>query len=463
MVAYLRGPAGTDPSPVALRVCAARGLPLVQLDVEALLSLAPVDAATSVRSACCEAALREGVLYLDRADALLREPFGTAAQALREVCAEPGATVVLGGEQPWTAHHLLTGAAFRAIDVAAPDFSARVSIWHRALNGRTPVTRGWAEDLAARFALTPSRIRAAVASTDEAPEPGDGPFTVEALAAACRKQADFQLDGLAVLVEPRYGWDDLVLPAAKIAQLEEICAQLRHHRLVFETWGFGRAVRHGRGLSVLFAGPPGTGKTMAAEVVAATTGLALVKVDLSGVVSKYIGETEKNLARVFDEACRHNAILFFDEADALFGKRTEVSDAHDRYANIETSYLLQKLDSHDGLVLLASNLRANLDDAFTRRIRHIVEFPFPDAALRHRIWQTHLPTEAPVSADVDCAGLARDIVVAGGDIRNIVLNAAFLAAAEGSALGARHIVRGARREFEKLGKLWTEPAAEVRG
>ena len=275
--------------------------------------------------------------------------------------------------------------------------------------------------------------------------------------AACRQQSSRTLDGLAVRLALRRGWDDLILPADRVAHLRDICAQVCYRYQVLGRWGFGARLGHGTGLSVLFSGPPGTGKTMAAEVVAGDVDLDLYKVDLSGVVSKYIGETEKNLARIFAEAGTSNAILFFDEADALFGKRTEVSDAHDRYANIETSYLLQKMEEYDGAVILATNLRQNLDEAFVRRIRFVVEFPFPEADSRARIWRTLLPAQVPVSPDVDFALLAREYPVAGGSIKNIVLNAAFLAAADGGVIGSRHILRGTRREFEKIGKLWPEP------
>ena len=195
---------------------------------------------------------------------------------------------------------------------------------------------------------------------------------------------------------------------------------------------------------------------MGAEVVAHELRLDLYKIDLSGVVSKYIGETEKNLAKVFQEAETSNAVLFFDEADALFGKRTEVSDAHDRYANIETSYLLQKMEEYEGVVILATNLRDNMDQAFTRRIRFIVEFPFPDEASRSRIWRTHFPQESPVSDQVDYDFLAKKFQIAGGNIKNIVLNAAFLAAENGEIIGMEQLLHGTKREFEKMGKLWTE-------
>ena len=195
---------------------------------------------------------------------------------------------------------------------------------------------------------------------------------------------------------------------------------------------------------------------MAAEVIAHELQLDLYKIDLSGVVNKYIGETEKNLAKIFHEAEASNAILFFDEADALFGKRTKISDAHDRYANIETSYLLQRMEAYEGVVILATNLRENMDEAFTRRIRFIVDFPFPDAASRKLIWQTHFPREAPVSADLDYDWLAQQFQITGGNIKNIVLNAAFCAAANGGVIDMTHVLHGTRREFEKIGKSWND-------
>jgi SpoVK/Ycf46/Vps4 family AAA+-type ATPase len=238
-----------------------------------------------------------------------------------------------------------------------------------------------------------------------------------------------------------------------MTQLREIYGQARHHALVYDTWGFGAKLVSGRGLAILFAGPPGTGKTMAAGVLAGALGLDLYKIDLSTVVSKYIGETEKNLARIFDEAATSNAILFFDEADALFGKRTQVRDAHDRYANVEISYLLQKMDEYEGVVMLATNLRKNMDEAFVRRLHAIVDFPVPGVADRRRIWERIWPATTPRDAGIDLDLLARRIEVAGGSIRNIALAGAFLAAADGGAVTMTHVLRAARREYQKMGKV----------
>jgi SpoVK/Ycf46/Vps4 family AAA+-type ATPase len=230
---------------------------------------------------------------------------------------------------------------------------------------------------------------------------------------------------------------------------------MRHRRTVLESWGFDQHLAMGKGLCTLFAGPSGTGKTMAADIVANDLGLELYKVDLSTLVSKYIGETEKNLDRIFVAAQEANAILFFDEADAIFGKRSEVKDAHDRYANIEVGYLLQKIEEYDGVVILATNLRKNIDDAFIRRLHMAIEFPFPDEEDRLRIWQKVFPSEAPLDADVNLRFLARQFKVAGGNIRNVALLSAYLAADEDVSIGMSQIVRAVKREYQKLGKLVT--------
>ena len=225
--------------------------------------------------------------------------------------------------------------------------------------------------------------------------------------------------------------------------------------MLFE-WGYQRTVAPDQGLKVLFAGESGTGKTMAGQVLARELGLDLFRIDLAAVVSKYIGETEKNLDRIFSAAEGSNAILFFDEADALFGKRSEVRDSHDRYANIEVSYLLQKMDGYAGAVILATNFRQNMDDAFLRRLDVVIDFPFPEAEDRERIWRLVLPEQAPVAEDVDVAFLAHQFKLSGGGIRNCSLAAAFLAADEGGQLGMRHLVRAVALEYSKLGRLTLE-------
>jgi len=279
-------------------------------------------------------------------------------------------------------------------------------------------------------------------------------ITTEDLWQSCREQAGWHLEELAQRLTPCFTWEDIVLPSEVFHQLQEIAAQVAHRPQVYETWGFGAKLSRGRGISVLFSGPSGTGKTMAAEILANHLNLDLFRIDLAGVVSKYIGETEKNLRKVFDAAETSGAILFFDEADALFGKRTEVKDSHDRYANIEVNYLLQRMEDYRGLAILATNRKSALDQAFLRRLRFLVEFPFPDADSRWRIWEKVFPSQAD-REDMDWTTLGR-LEIPGGNIKNIAINAAFLAASENGPIGMAHLMRAARREYAKIEKMITE-------
>lgn len=456
---HLYGPYGAGKRDLSLALCDTLGCTMLCLDAE---RLPEQEAEFLLRLAFRESLLLQAPLYIEQADVFLRDD--DKARALRKLLAQAveayGWFTLLAGEAPWGRKAVFERVLFHSIALPMPDVSLQESAWQQALAPLMPDAEPMplAGALAQRFRLTPGQIRDAVASLASRRTVEDDRQTVtfEGLAAACRAQSNRKLGELATKVAPGYAWIDLVLPNDKQVQLQEICAQVRHQYRVFSQWGFGRKLSRGKGLSTLFSGPPGTGKTMAAEVIARDLQLDLYKIDLSRVVSKYIGETEKNLSRIFAEAENSNAILFFDEADALFGKRTEISDAHDRYANIETSFLLQQMEEYDGVVILASNLRENMDNAFLRRIRFIVKFPFPDAASRLRIWRGHFPQEAPVSEEVDYELLAERVQVAGGNIKNIALNAAFFAAENGGVIGMEHILWGTRREFEKIGKLWDE-------
>jgi len=271
---------------------------------------------------------------------------------------------------------------------------------------------------------------------------------------ALRAQARPGLDDLAQRIEPAAGWDDLVLPAPIFDTLRQIALQVRRRSQVYEDWGFAGKSSRGLGISALFTGPSGTGKTTAAEVLAADLRLDLYRIDLSAVVSKYIGETEKNLRRVFDAADEGGAVLLFDEADALFGKRSEVKDSHDRYANIEVSYLLQRMEAYRGLAILTTNRREALDPAFLRRLRFVVQFPFPDATQRAEIWRRIFPAQTPLDG-IDAVRLAQ-MSVPGGTIRNIALSAAFFAADDGASVTMRHVLRAARAEHAKIEKPLTD-------
>jgi hypothetical protein len=351
-----------------------------------------------------------------------------------------------------------------SLQVERPTVDEQRELWRGALGPVAPALNGWIEPIVAQFSLSLPAIEAVGVQvrarfrtrTEDGPAPAATQDLGQMLWEACREQARPRLEDLTQRITPVAGWDDIVLPESQLRTLREISAHVRHRITVYEAWGFARNSTRGLGISALFAGPSGTGKTMAAEVLAGELRLDLYRIDLSQVVSKYIGETEKNLRRVFDAAEEGGAILLFDEADALFGKRSEVKDSHDRYANIEVSYLLQRMESYRGLAILTTNMKSALDPAFLRRIRFVVQFPFPDADQRAEIWRRIFPDGAPVDG-LDVHRLAR-LNVAGGNIRNIALGAAFLAADAGEPVRMSHLLRAARSEYAKLEKPLTDAA-----
>jgi SpoVK/Ycf46/Vps4 family AAA+-type ATPase len=344
-----------------------------------------------------------------------------------------------------------------------PSAARRERLWRahaerQALRAQPAALR----DVAQRFSLGAAQIAQAVADLAEEPSNRATLLDYPALAAAARQQSGAALARLAQRVRPQARLDDLVSGGVVVAQLREICQRMATREQVRRDWGAGSVHARTVGVSALFAGPSGTGKTLAAEAMAHELGLDLVRIDLASVVSKYIGETEKNLDAVFCAAEHANAVLFFDEADALFGKRSEVKDAHDRYANIEVAYLLQKMEQFDGLAVLATNLRQNLDEAFTRRLTFSLHFPFPEAPERQRLWEQLWPPLAPRADDVDLAWFAREYRLSGGNIRNAVLAAAHLSAAGGTEVGRSQLLHAVRREFQKLGKTLPDVAGVTR-
>jgi hypothetical protein len=341
-------------------------------------------------------------------------------------------------------------AATERVRIALPALEPdqRRAVWKAALDQRgLDVRPGDLDDLAARFRLCVDAVEAAAQTLAERGEYADR----EALFAAARAQSDTQLARLAQRVSRHHAWNDLVLPAETRERVRALIDALASRDLVLGRWGLGASLGN-LGLRALFAGPSGTGKTMTAAVIASELGLDAYRIDLSQIVSKYIGETEKNLERIFQVAAGANAILFFDEADALFGKRSEVKDAHDRYANIEVAYLLQRIEEFDGAVILATNISRNIDTAFSRRMHFVIEFPQPGPAEREQLWRGIFPTAAPLADDIDFEFLGRRFELAGGDIRNVALDAAFLAARQGGRIAMRHIVQAVARELVKQGR-----------
>jgi hypothetical protein len=337
------------------------------------------------------------------------------------------------------------------LNVARPTDVEQRSVWRSALShleDLRPIER-----IASQFSMSLAEIRSVsleVMARTRAPDQD----LATAAWQACRARSRSKLEGLAQRIEPAASWEDLVLPAPQVGLLRQLGMHVRQRATVFDAWGFGAKSSRGKGITALFSGASGTGKTMAAEVLAGELQLDLYRVDLSAVVNKYIGETEKNLRRVFDAAEQDGAVLLFDEADALFGKRSEVKDSHDRYSNIEVSYLLQRMEEYRGLAILTTNMKNALDTAFLRRIRFIVQFPFPDVAQRAEIWRRAFPAGTPTGT-IEIGKLSR-LNVAGGNIRNIAVNAAFLAADAGEPVAMRHLLHAVHTEYTKMQKSPTE-------
>jgi AAA+ superfamily predicted ATPase len=393
---------------------------------------------------------REGLLL--PAALLIHCGAADASPSVRHLAERLPGLVFLASREPIRLHR-----ACLRFEVNKPQTEGQKALWQRAIGPAPARMNGQVDALASHFRLSARTIL----STGRLMARKENTSASEQLWDACRALSRPRLSHLAQRIIPSAGWEDLVLPEPQKRTLRQIAAQVHRRMKVYETWGFAAKCRRSLGVSALFTGESGTGKTMAAEVLAGELDLDLYRIDLSAVVSKYIGETEKNLKEVFDAAEEGGAILLFDEADALFGKRSDVKDSHDRYANIEVSYLLQRMEAYQGLAILTTNLKTALDRAFQRRIRFTVNFPFPDATQREAIWNRIFPAQTPTDG-LDSKRLSQ-LNVAGGNIRNIALNAAFLAAdgENGTQLEMRHLLHAARMEAEKIERPLSE--AEIRG
>ena len=371
---------------------------------------------------------------------------------VRDLADAPVRAVILIGSRTWDP--AWSRDVPLVVDAPVPTAGERRGVLTRALGGTEDQADGI--ERAAQFPLSPEHLdRAARSASVRARAHGRG-VSEDDLLAGVRGQNGAGLERLARRVEPAVAWPDLVLPPTVFTQMRELVARVRRREKVLDDWGLGQGGSRGRGIKALFAGESGTGKTMSAEVLAGELGLDLYVIDLSTVVDKYIGETEKNLDRIFAEAERVNGVLLFDEADALFGKRSDVQDAHDRYANVETAYLLQRMDAFEGLAVLTTNLRSNIDDAFARRLDVIVDFPVPEDADRRRLWELHLGPSVPRADDIDLDFLAQAFRITGGNIRNVALGAAYLAADADRAVSMADLIRATEREYRKLGRLCVE-------
>jgi len=406
----------------------------------------------------CRALVREAILFrampvLENIDVL---PGDTETgrsdrskvldKALQEFLGPIAGTCALHDSRPV---NLSRGAI--VVDVEVPSEADRNVLWHRVLGKQEALD---VDRVAARYPITGGIIlKSAAAAKALADARGEASVSDDDVHAGLRATLDSKLSNLGKRIQWRQTWDDLVLPEDSLDEIQEFMARMKHRRRVYDQWGFSRKMAKGLGLSALFAGPPGTGKTMVAGLIAHELSLDLYQIDLSRIVSKYVGETEKNLAELFDAAEAGHAILLFDEADSLFAKRTEVKSSVDRYANLEVNYLLQRMEAFSGMTILTTNLDSSIDDAFRRRISFKVDFPFPEPEDRERLWQTMLPTEAVVGDGIDFERLANRYEMSGGYIRNAVLRAAFLAAAEDSPITMDHMMRAGNLEYQSMGKV----------
>lgn len=439
---------GNDPAgacAVAAAACAELGIQLFVLNATDL-PIAAAEREAFVRLWEREAIMSNGALLIECEDSSSHE----ASPALTAFLEAVQSLVVVASREPLRLRH----RTVRRLEVNKPSSSEQRTLWRKVLGASAQSMNGQVESATAQFNLNLQAINDASREVLEHLSGHAGHETGALLWEACRAQSRPRMDDLAQRIEPKAAWDDLVLPPTQMQALRNVAVHVRRRARVYDDWGFADKCARGLGISALFSGASGTGKTMAAEVLAGELHLDLYRIDLSAMVSKYIGETEKNLRRVFDAAEDGGAILLFDEADALFGKRSDVKDSHDRYANIEVSYLLQRMETYRGLAVLTTNMKSALDKAFLRRLRFIVQFPFPDAAQRAEIWRRIFPIQTPTEG-LDAAKLAR-LNLAGGNIRNIALNATFLAADAGEEVRMTHLLSAARSEYAKLEKSLTD-------
>ncbi len=466
-ILVFHGAPGSGLRASARAVATAAGSPLWVADAPAALR-APEGFARASALVYREAALQGAVVAWESAGALLdRDAPPSAWSDLLAIAARSGGLTIVESHVARDLEGRSEGVPPLRVDFPAPGFDARRRVWLRRLPDSAEFAPpladrdGLASALANAFALGDDQALAALATARahaESRDPGHPRLRVDDLYEGCRRQSSAMLGPLARRVEPRpdIRFEDLVLAATTARQVDELRRRIGLRAAVYSGLGFERRLGLGRGIVALFTGPSGTGKTMAAELLAHDQKVDLFKVDLSAIASKWVGETEKNLGRLFDEAETSNAVILIDECDALFSKRGEVKEARDRWANLEANYLLQRIEEYSGVVVLTTNFRQNIDEAFLRRIHAIVEFSAPDADARARIWNGLFPPSVPHPGAADIAGLANRFTLTGGSLRNVVLDAAFRAVAEAGGspptITVRHLVLAVAREYQKLGR-----------
>lgn len=457
-ILYFYGPDGAGKKEYVLSVCEYLGLPLIVTDLEKILSNdLPFDEILKLLGR--QIKISDGILCLENFQLLVSDERSQQIRINRilQMLHEFSETTFILGRTQWHLTNTDSRFAFIAEEYPYPSATERKKYWQELSKKYQLDEKLNLNNFSEVFQFTPGQIENVLKLGENYSVwngSSDGRIEANDLTNACYTQTNKKLGELAKRIEALYTMEMLVLPEDQMLQMKEICRQVKYRSIVYEKWGFEKRLALGKGLNILFSGPPGSGKTMAAEVIANEIGLEIYKIDVSRVVSKYIGETEKNLGQIFHEAETSNVILFFDEADALFGKRSEVKDSHDRYANVEIGYLLQRMEEYKGIVILATNLNQNIDEAFLRRLHFNIAFPFPDKEQRKLIWLSIFPSGAPVEDNLDYDFLAEKFVMAGGNIKNIALNAAFYAAHAGCPIGIKQIMQAAKREYKKMGKTF---------
>lgn len=455
---FLEGPAGAGKHFQLQHLANYLDIPLVMLDVGGIKDNS-LNYESMLHAVIRETILQRAALCLENFEQLLVEDEKEQAplnlSAFFKLLAEHVDFLFVLSQKEWNTAAL--SLPFEVLEFALeyPNHSQRHLIWKKMSEGMVLEAGINLAAISNKFIFTPGKIRKVLTEARfESDLAGITAIEEQRLYRISSRQAAHRLEKKATRIRPTFSWDDMVIPEDQKKVLRYACDQIKYRHIVYDTWGFQQKLPYGKGLSLLFYGPPGTGKTMGAQVIANELKLELFRVDLSQIISKYIGETEKNLREIFDEAAKTSAILFFDEADSLFGKRTEVKDAHDKYANTEVSYLLQKMEEYEGITILATNLMNNFDEAYRRRLKFIVNFPMPGVEMRKEMWQKVFPRELPLSPDVDFDFLAERFELSGSHIKNIAVTASFLAAGDAdTSVKMKHLLISLKNEMTKVGKI----------
>ncbi|MBM4319095.1 MAG: ATP-binding protein, partial [Deltaproteobacteria bacterium] len=452
----LTGPPGTGKKALVGAIALEMGRRLLVLDIGRLWEH-PEVLGEQLRRAFREANLQNALPYLEMGEGVPDDgvPWWLASVVGEAIGDYYGRVIIGSTERPvWLLRCIPN---LQEVTIPFPGTEDRFLLWQRALPQKSYLSRNLdLKEVAHQFVLSGGGIRrAAEEALERARHRSRSRPTIRYtdLVEVCSAQLQHRLSTLAHRVASGFTWEDMILEQETQEALEEMLSFARHKRFILHDWGFRSKVPYGAGLSCLFSGPPGTGKTMAASIIARELGMELFRIDLSRVVNKYIGETEKNLGRIFDEARESNAVLLFDEADSLFSKRTDVRSSVDRYANLEVNYLLQRMEDHEGVTLLTTNMEASLDEAFKRRLKFRIHFPFPDGKARARLWRIMIPRQAAIEEGIDWVKLGGEFEMSGGHIKNAVLRAAILAASEGRSIAMEHLRRAGLQEYREMGKL----------